>query len=185
MKRAIIPALALFIAAGLGCDLFRPPENGNGNGGGWKEPLTPRAVIEDIEWCYNEANANFYEILLDRDNFVFYFDPADIQDRGLPPSWTYDEEVQATRNLFDAAGEGRATISLTLSFEDSGDTDPKPNDTEFEIKDVGYVLKVFVPEKETLYLAEAYAQFTLSKFEDPITHQMRWWLTLWWDKVTW
>jgi len=178
MRRTIIPAVILVLLAGLGCDIFRIPTNGNGNGGELQwPPLTPRAVIENIQWCYNNANLVYYSLLLDVVNFVFYFDDQDV-DQGLPPSWTYNEEIEATGNLFDAVGA--ANITLVLNFEGSGDTEPPPGDTEFEIKDVGYDLRVITPE--VIYQANAHANFHLSQFEDG-EGLMRWWLTLWWDIV--
>ncbi|OGD72376.1 MAG: hypothetical protein A2Y64_00040 [Candidatus Coatesbacteria bacterium RBG_13_66_14] len=183
MRKAIIPAAILIIVAGLGCDLFSIPPGGDGDDQGeWQEPLTPRAVIEDIQWCYNNANGPFYSILLDADNFVFYFDPWDVQHEDLPISWLYDDEVEATQNLFDKVGA--ANIDLTLDFSESGDTEPGTYDTTFDIPNVRYSLLVTVTEEDIIYKAEAHANFTLSKFQDN-TGLMRWWLTIWSDKVTW
>ncbi len=182
MKKAIVPAIILALFAGLGCDLFKVPTNG-GDGGGDRQPLTtPRGVIENIQWCYNNRDHLFYEELLDEDNFVFYFDPWDVDHRDVPFSWVYDLEVEATQNLFEA--EKVSDISLTLIFEDKHDIEPGPSDTEFRLDGVEYSLSVHVPEEDTVYQADAQANFELSKFEDDLG-LMRWWLTIWYDKVTW
>jgi len=183
MKKAIIPAVVLILFAGLGCDLFSiPPDGGGGGQDEWQEPLTPRAVIEDIQYCYNTANYPYYTILLDVDNFVFYFDPQDVQKYDLPTSWTYVDETEATLKLFDAVGA--SNIVLGLDFSGCGNTEPDPNVTTFDIDNVAYTLRVTVPDKDLIYLAQAHANFELSKFEEEDTHLMRWWLTLWWDMVT-
>ncbi|MCX7022310.1 MAG: hypothetical protein NTW26_08595 [bacterium] len=180
MRKAIIPAVILVLFAGLGCDLFSIPPNGNGDDqGDWQEPLSPRAVIEDIQWCYNNADGPKYSILLDEDNFVFYFDPSDVGgDLDIPSSWLYKQEIDATQNLFVAVGA--ANIDLSLDFSDSGNTEPGPYETTFDIYNVAYSLRVVETEKDIIYQADEQANFKLSKFADNIG-LMRWWLTKWWD----
>ncbi|HUT98725.1 MAG TPA: hypothetical protein VM054_06580 [bacterium] len=180
MHKAIIPAVILVLFAGLGCDLFSiPPGGGGDDQSEWQDPLTPRAVIEDIQWCYNNANGPFYGTLLDHDNFVFYFDPSDVGgDHDIPISWTYQAETTATQNLFIAVGA--ANITLTLDFSDSGDTEPGPYDTSFDISTVKYFLRVVVTEEDIIYQANEQANFELSKFPDD-KGMDRWWLTKWWD----
>ncbi len=179
MKKAIVPAIILVLFAGLNCDLFRIPTNGNGNGNGWKPLTTPRGVIENIAWCYNNASLEWYVTLLDKDNFVFYFADSDVRDHGLPPSWTYDWEIGATEKLFNAVGA--ANIDLTLNFENCYPIEPDPGVTTFRINGVDYYLRVITIE--TIYQADYLANFELNKFQDE-TGLMRWWLTRWWDIVT-
>jgi len=180
MKKAIIPTVILVLFAGLGCDLFSIPKEPEDPVPEWQLPLTPRAVIEDIEWCYNNADGPSYTTLLDEDNFVFYFDPGDVGgDLDIPVSWTYDLEVDATQNLFYAVGAPNITLELTIDEDD----EPGPYDIMFRLDDVAYELHVYVPEDDMNYIANAHANFELSKFEDD-DGLMRWWLTKWWDKVT-
>jgi hypothetical protein len=184
MKKAIIPAVVLALFAGLGCDLFSIPANGgDGDGEGeWQEPLSPRAVIEDIQYCYNTADYTDYTILLDEDNFVFYFDPKDVQEHGLPISWLYQAEIEATDHLFTAVTA--ANISLTLTFNgDDSDYEPNPMDTSFTMNNIEYDLTVYDEDADpepTIYKATGHGDFILSKFEDN-AGLMRWWLTIWHD----
>jgi hypothetical protein len=184
MWKAVVPAIVLVLLAGLGCDLFRLPTNGNGGIGEWKEPTNPRAVIENIEFCYNNVNYELYTILLDEENFVFYFDPEDVGgEHDIPPSWTYEDEIEATRNLFEAVGLGN--IDLVLVFDEEQNYDPGPDDLEFDINNVAYELVVYDADADQgpmTYKAKAHASFKLSKFQDD-KGLVRWWLTLWWDIV--
>ncbi len=181
MKKAIIPAVILTLFAGLGCDLFSIPSDGGGDGESeWQPPLTPRAVIEDIEWCYNHADGPSYGTLLDEDKFVFYFDQDDVGG-DIPPSWTYIAETTATQKLFDTVGS--ANIALKLFFYgDYEEYVPGPEDTSFEMNDIEYDLSVHDENADpvpTTYMATGHANFVLSKFAD--NTGMRWWLTKWWD----
>jgi hypothetical protein len=182
MKKAIIPAVILTLFAGLGCDLFSIPSDGDGDGeSDWQEPLTPRAVIEDIVWCYNHADGPSYGTLLDHDNFIFYFDPNDVgggEDHDIPDSWLYQAEVDATQNLFNAVGF--ANIALKLEF--TGPTEPNPGDVSFTMNNVNYDLSVYdenADPQPTQYVAHGYANFELSKFAGDTG--LRWWLTKWDD----
>jgi hypothetical protein len=183
MHRAIIPAVILVLFAGLGCDLFSiPPGGGGGGESEWQDPVTPRAVIEDIEWCYNNADGPSYGTLLDEDNFVFYFDPDDVGgEHDIPPSWLYLQETTATQKLFDAVGS--ANITLQLAF--TGPTEPNPGDISFAMDNVNYDLSVYDENAEdgpTTYMATGHANFVLSKFTDG--SRLRWWLTIWYDVAT-
>ncbi len=176
MKKAIVPAIILALFAGLNCDLFKIPTNGGGGDDDWQPLTTPRGVIENIQWCYNNASIEWYVILLDEDNFVFYFAPKDVQDHGLPFSWTYDQEFDATDALFEAVGA--TNINLSLTFDEDIETEPNPDDTTFTIDGVTYSLRVYTPD--TISQADAHANFELNRFVDG-DGLMRWWLTKWWD----
>jgi hypothetical protein len=182
MRKAIIPAVILTLFAGLGCDLFSIPQDGVPGESEWQEPLTPRAVIEDIEWCYNNADGPSYSTLLDEDNFVFYFDPQDWGgEHDIPESWLYRQEVDATQNLFNAVGS--ANIALELTF--TNPTEPNPWDVSFNMDNVNYDLSVHDENADpvpTTYKATGHADFVLSKFTDG--SGLRWWLTIWHDVAT-
>lgn len=179
MRKAIIPAVILTLFAGLGCDLFSIPQDGVPRVSEWQEPLSPKAVIEDIEWCYNNADWLSYTTLLDHDNFVFYFDQQDWGgEHDIPPSWLYEQEVTATQKLFDAVGS--ANIELQLAF--TNPTDPNPGDVSFVMNNVNYDLSVHDENADpvpTTYKATGHADFELSKFTDG--GGLRWWLTIWHD----
>jgi hypothetical protein len=180
MRKAIIPAVVLVLFVGLGCDLFSIPSDSGGDESELQwPPLTPRAVIEDIEWCYNNANLNFYPLLLDEDHFVFYFAPTDVGG-DIPVSWAYKDEITATTNLFEAVGA--PNIDLLLDFSEVENPDPGPYDTEWDLNRVAYKLVVYVAEEDRKYVANEHASFRLSKFEDE-DQVMRWWLWKWWDIV--
>jgi hypothetical protein len=137
------------------------------------EPIDPEGVVRGIEWAYNNQDLNYYIDMLDTD-FTFYFDPRDIQDHGTPPSWGYDDEIEATRNLFDSVEEG--AISLTMLIEDY--TGPGPTDEVWDINGIDYLL--IVVAGDTTYRADGFANFRTRK-HDLWRGRPRWWLWKWWD----
>ncbi len=136
-------------------------------------PVSPRGVVEGIEWAYNYQDLNYYIDMLDPD-FTFYFDPKDIQDHGLPPSWGYEEEIEATRNLFDSVDDG--AITLTMAIENY--REPGPDDEVWDLNGVDYVLSVFTGDMT--YQADGFANFRTRK-NGLWKGQSRWWLWKWWD----
>jgi len=164
---------AFLIAAVLGsCEIFKPPTD-TPPPTPQPEPTSPAGVIRGIECAYNNQDINYYADMLDPD-FTFYFDPRDIQDHGTPTSWGYDEELEATQNLFDSVDDGG--ISLAVNLE--GQPEPGPGDEVWDLNGVDYLLIVITCD--VTYRADGFANFR-TRVDGLWRGQPRWWLWKWWD----
>lgn len=170
-------AAALFLPVALvllvsGCDLWKVPTTSDPRDGEFLPPTDPRSVVENIAWCYNNADIDRYTLLLD-DDFTFYLDQDDVQDFGLPESWGYDEELRRTRLLFENA----LAIELSLYLDD-GYEPPGETDSEYYVNGVGYSL--FVQVDDQGYNAQGNADF-LTLRHGGWQGADRWWINKWWD----
>lgn len=166
----------------LGCDLFAIADPGDGDSGDdlqWQEPSTPKIVLEDLEWSYDNAEYyDKYENLI-HDDFIFYFDPQDV-DQGLPASWGKQDELDATKNLFENVGAANIELSLTLTDYQP----PEDTDTEHIYNNVPYNLRVTMPDEDLIYVAQGHGNYT-TKIDGTLDNGLdRWWLVTWYDIVT-
>ncbi|MCK4594088.1 hypothetical protein KAU45_06260 [bacterium] len=168
--RPVLILTALIFLLSAGCFWDPPPERPPVPP---PDPVSPEGVVRGIEWAYNYQDLNFYIDMLDPD-FTFYFDPRDIQDYGTPSSWGYDEEIEATRNLFDSVDDG--AIKLTMTIEDY--REPGPDDEVWDLNGVDYYLSVVTGDMT--YQADGFANFRTRK-NGLWKGQPRWWLWKWWD----
>ncbi len=170
-KLPLFISLFLIVAVLGSCDIFLPPKKPPPTP--QPEPTSPAGVIRGIEWAYNNQDINYYTEMLDSD-FTFYFDPRDVQGSGAPDSWGYDDELEATENLFDSVDEG--AISLAMNLEDQ--REPGPGDEVWDLNGVDYLLVVVTPEMT--FRAEGFANFR-TRVDGLWRGMPRWWLWKWWD----
>jgi hypothetical protein len=124
---------------------------------------------------WNDCDIDTYKGLLDEDDFIFYFDPQDV-DWGLPPSWDYDAEIQAVGNLFDAIGAENVDVELDLDdvAEPEGDVDT------YTVTDIPYDVRVCDEDAEwgpTVYIATGLLDMEFEYTDGG------WVITKWWDKA--
>jgi hypothetical protein len=71
-------------------------------------PEDPRKTIagtlQELIDAYEARDVDRYAALFDQDSFLFVFDPIEVNDpdTDLPPSWGWEDEESANRNLFQA-----------------------------------------------------------------------------------
>lgn len=70
-------------------------------------PEDPRktiaGVMRELIDAYEAQDIDRYSALFDQANFMFVFDPVDVQeDPDIPPNWDWPEEHNSSRNLFEA-----------------------------------------------------------------------------------
>ncbi len=105
----------------ISCDLFqvRDPENPNEPKSGYKVPVEPKDVIQNMIYAFRDRNANDY-----RKNFAegpplvnreFFFVPSGNVRLSFPSEWFIDEEFQYFNNLVTRTPQD---IPITLSFSD-------------------------------------------------------------------
>jgi len=75
-----------------------PPDNNNP----WPSLTTPEGVVQTLERCYADRNAEKYrEILLDPD-YLFYLQDVDVP-QGDEEFWNLEEDYESVRRMFLAA----------------------------------------------------------------------------------
>ena len=98
-RRVMLGVAAAMMIAGAGCsddDKVTPPT-----------PENPRksiaGVMQELIDAYQARDIARYAALFDDSSFVFVFDPTDVQgDPDIPPNWDWNEERNATTNMFGA-----------------------------------------------------------------------------------
>ena len=98
-RRMTMGIAAAMMIAGAGCsddDKVTPPT-----------PEDPRktiaGVMQELIDAYEARDIARYAALFDDSSFVFVFDPTDVQgDPDIPPNWDWNEERNATTNMFGA-----------------------------------------------------------------------------------
>jgi hypothetical protein len=136
---ALVPIL-MGLVMGTGC-IF-DPEPGDPPGDPPPPILartSPENVIKNLQAIYNDKvrtaidRRQFYEQQLPPADanpdsgraFIFNFQPRDIEEHGLPPSWGRNEEVAAHKAIFEAQEAGRVySLELTITFNPAADLNP-------------------------------------------------------------
>ncbi|MFB3907132.1 MAG: hypothetical protein ACE15D_01915 [Candidatus Eisenbacteria bacterium] len=105
-------------------DSKKPDDGGNT---GYLEQTTITNVLQNLKKAYVEMNPDEYEKLLghsqggDAYDFEYIFDPNDVGgDDNIPPSWGFDDEMVATRNMFSKSEpnhDGYIAETIELSFD--------------------------------------------------------------------
>ncbi len=147
----------------------------------WQDPTDPEIVLENLEWCYNNAMYyDRYETLI-HDNFTFYFSAFD-QGEGLPATYNKVEDLESTRGLFESEGIGAENIDLTLALP-ANYLPPGDDAITERISHIPYNLYVSIPDKEITYHAQHTASFELTRQDDAGYDKARWYMSKWWDEV--
>ena len=123
MKKAVVlPAVftVLFFLLITGCEeekRFFSPAGGDG-GDTFKSLTNKEDVVFNLLLSYKKKDIIHFEELL-HDDYIWYFQEGDVPGDG--PSWTKDDDVQATGNMFLAAlGQFEPKIeTLTLEIENN------------------------------------------------------------------
>jgi hypothetical protein len=137
-------------------------------------PTTVLELLERFEEAWINGDSDEYRILLDEKNFTFYFDPRDVQDRGVPPSWGYDDEIETYSNLFDEVGT--SNVDVCLDFSDVNE--PEEGTENYKVEGIEYRVLLYNPDDGFTYLAQAFLDLELAKVDG------EWIVTDWWDKAT-
>ena len=116
----ILPPVILLIL--VGCDLFevRNPENPTDTKSGYRVPVEPKDVIQNIFNSFRNRNANDYKKnfaegppLVNRE---FFFVPSGNVLSSFPTDWTVEQEFQYFNNLVSRTPQGVA-VNLTFTNE--------------------------------------------------------------------
>ncbi|MCD4732831.1 hypothetical protein K8R78_01185 [bacterium] len=170
-------AVSLFVA--IGCiDPQIPPTTPPVE---WQNPTNPKIVLENLEWCYNNAMYyDRYETLI-HDSFTFYFSERD-QGQGLPATYNKVEDLQSTQSLFENDAIGAQNIDLTLAIPENY-LPPADDETTERMSHIPYDLYVTIPAESMTYHAQHTASFELTRQDDAGSDQARWYIGKWWDEV--
>src|SRR4030042_1586578 len=145
----VLPAALFLLTAGCASPTATPDEP--------PAPDTPLGLVDTFEWCYDHQDEALYAKILDPD-FVYILDR---ERDGMPEHLEggRDEEPPRSAELCAACDAG--DMDLDLDFSESGDTDPAPDDTEFDINAVSYDLRAVIGD--TTYVLGGYANFRTAK----------------------
>ncbi len=131
----------------------------------------PKYVLADVEYAFNHRDIELLDKCL-ADNFVFYFNPADVGDTvgdyRIPESWTKTDFLAASKNLFDQA----YSISLNIDWEGIGS--PASDGTEFYASNVQFDFTVMT-DAINGYYATGYFNFSFRKLNSGTWRLIRWW----------
>jgi hypothetical protein len=143
-------------------------------------PTSPRLVLVNVETAFNHRDVNLLKATLS-ENFVFYFDPADVGQNPpgggayvIPDSWAYTEFWQAVNKLFELA------YSIDMTIYAGGVGEPDPEATTYRAENVPVRLLVMVDENNG-YICEGRCDFEFEKYLGA-DGRGYWRLPGWWDK---
>lgn len=157
MKRIILILLSLTVLFGLACNeetITNPiPEKDY-------TADSPVECIYNLELSFNSRDIELYRAMLSP-NFTFYFNQQDvgndIDGYIIPTSWGYEEDWQATQNMFNQTYD----ISMQLPENDIGA--PPEGATEYTAENVTVSLLVMVDENNGFIANKGYLEFTFVK----------------------
>ena len=186
MKKLQIVAIALLAFTMIGSEcLFgkteAPPEQGT------LDLSTPGRTLESLARVYNiTRNMDDYRRLLHstgENAYAFYFDPNDVGDivpqtgYQIPQSWTSQEDIAATDNMFRTPAEGGA-YDISLDILNSGDyDDPTITGTFYRADNVLIQLYLWPTSPDFAYLATGPCDFEFTKVGDA------WLISAWFDRT--
>ncbi|MCX7020875.1 MAG: hypothetical protein NTW26_01115 [bacterium] len=148
---AALAAAALFVC--LSCLI------GTGSGDGDQpDQTTVLGTLNLFEDVWNDGDMDAYEGLLDEENFIFHFDPADVWG-DIPPFWGYEEEIQTYKNLFSQVGVSNVSAQLDLS----GIVEPEEEAVTCSLDNIAYLLYVEVPDLDAVLKADGRLDLQLEK----------------------
>jgi hypothetical protein len=183
----IIIALVSLMMIGSEC-LFgkteAPPQQGT------LDLSTPGRTLESLARVYNTTrNIDDYKRLLsgaggtDIPGYSFYFDPNDVGQivpqtgYQIPQSWTYQEDIAATTNMFKNPSDGGA-YDISLDILNSGDFDnPNIPGTSYTANNVLIQLYLWPTGPEFAYLATGPCDFEFTKVGEA------WLISAWYDRT--
>lgn len=160
-------------------------EPGNGEPVIWYPDFeTPFQCLSNLKYTYDhfrdEPNIiDKYKLVLDP-QYVFYFDPEDVHtwvgDYQIPTSWTYEEDWEATNNMFNLAYSIALEIPILTQGEEYFGT-PGEEDTKFTRNNVTINLLLMVDEING-FQAAGFCDFEFIKNENG-----EWHLSVWTDRT--
>ena len=181
LRAGLVTAAAAAAALILTGCLFSPPESEEEKPA--PQMTTPAYVLENIVYAYNHKDIDLYKRALST-NFVFYFDPRDIGQSPpgrpsykIPESWSYTEDWNATRNMFNQA------YSINLSIPTGRVGEPDPEETTYRADNVSISLLVMIDELNGFIADGGYCNFEFEQYTSGQGKKL-WRLTNWWDRTS-
>jgi hypothetical protein len=161
-----------------------------------QDQIDPYYCIWNLWVTYNQYKVtgmiDQYKNILSSDDYIFYFDPLDIgKDNGhgyiIPDSWDYNQDWQATQNMFNGAYSISFTIANLGYNGDEKDKDSfyntyqpnwKNNNTECDISGVQINLLLYVDQ------IHGYQAIGPCDFSFKLCDDSKWRMTVWRDKTS-
>jgi hypothetical protein len=175
MRQAIILSLIIVALAGgllLACAVEEPTET--------ESPAivnnSPANCLKAIAAAWSAKNYGRFKPCLAA-NFTFDFNPADVGEKvagyDIPRSWTYDDVLNTTQNMFLLAG------SLDCEIPVGAVGTPGDNATTWRATDIPFRLTIMEDTESGYRVGAGYCYFTFERYMDG--GERRWRLTEWWD----
>lgn len=118
--------IAALMLAAPGC-LFSPdPKPPEPQPSQYMPRTTISGVLNNLRVAYENRDIERYKELFDLDDFMFVFDPIDVNDpkNPVPENWGWPEEEASTRNMF----EDDLVERIELDFVETAPTNPSESD---------------------------------------------------------
>jgi hypothetical protein len=138
---------------------------------------TPAQGLQKLAGTFTTARSidDYKEMLMS--TYTFYFDPNDIGKTiaggyVIPTSWTRDQDVTATTNMFSQA------YDIELTFLNLGDLETDPAGTTYEANNVLMQCYLFPDGPDFAYLATGPCDFTFEKVGN------LWYIKSWSDRTS-
>jgi hypothetical protein len=142
-------------------------------------PTSPKQVLVNVAKAFNRRDANLLRAMLS-ENFVFYFDPADVGQTPptgnfiIPESVGYTEFWLMARNMLELA------YDIQLDIPTGGVGNPEESAQTFRAENVTISILVMVDELNGYIADRGYQNFEFEKYKGAEGHDY-WRLTGWWD----
>jgi hypothetical protein len=170
LTRFLLPALLLGILGTAGCGDEEPTPTEPGP----YDATEPKYVLANVELAFDRGDVNLLSECLAGD-FVFLFDVNDIGQKvdgyTIPASWTRDELLTATGNMFAETYD----TSLTNRWREVGT--PAPGETSYQAADVPLGITVMVTATNGYLFDDGTCDYEFAK--EP---GQTWFLTKWRDR---
>lgn len=171
-----LATVAAALVFAVGCDIFSPPPPGEE----FRDEMTsPEKVCAAIEFAYGFRDINLYKKALSP-NYVFYFNPSDVgqivNGYEIPQSWTYQEDYEATKNMFSQAYQLKLDFITPMG-------EPEPNEETYYTQNKVINLLLMVDEQNGYRTDKGYCDFEFEKYYNS-NNQPRWRLKKWYDHTS-
>ncbi|MCD4734365.1 hypothetical protein K8R78_09045 [bacterium] len=126
------------------------------------EPAPIADLLKALETAYNNADLAAYKATLDANSYLFHFCEQDQQLWDAPETFSYEEDINSTENMFNAVGAENIELTLTLpEFEE-----PADDVNTFVLDEVPFSLYVTLPDDNITYPARHLCKIEMTKVDD-------------------
>ncbi len=160
LRVALLLTVIVGALAAAGC-IFGADDPSTGGGEDPVVPDSPSDVIYNLEIAYNTRDINLYKQCLSP-QFTFYFNQSDVgtdvNGYIIPTSWGYEEDWDATGNMFTLA------YDIAMQLPENSIPEPPDGATTFTADNITVSLLVMVDENNGYIANKGTLEFTFETY---------------------